>query len=262
MRQEFVISNVATRIYDGVIGVEIYLEGLKTTQGKNYIVFDFDGIVERVPSIEVTELEILKGCKVGLVFDSKYETPRLPIFHDRFLEDGRTIRSVDFLLGMTLNELRVAHKALKKPFFYIEEAGKIWYKNKLLIKIRCAWHPTIPNPFNYEIVLYMPSKKIIDATGLEIWEVSLLRGSHINFTYFNFGEECPEIGIVRKENTIIKDIIIRVDGTIARSFEMAQNWRIKPKYVRPFDHSSHRYNNDDFINDALGGEADAAWNLD
>lgn len=163
---------------------------------------------------------------------------------------------------MILIKLGKKRNSLVLHFGYIEEASRYWSKNKLLVKIRCSYNTPYPDYPYVEIPIYVTTKKIIEVTGLQVWELSLIRGAYINFTYYKKGEECQELGKVQKEKTIIKDIIIRVDKTIENSFQISEKLPFKPEPKNSSSCNQSKYNMEDFVNDALGGQEDAIDNLD
>ena len=141
--------------------------------------------------------------------------------------DDRTIKSIKLKHD---RELEKEREKLLMFFLFIECATRYWIKNMMMVRLVCAPHPSKPNPTNFDFVIYIPTKRFLKLTGLQIWEVSMIRGALIHFTFYKIGEICPDLGFVYKSNRIVKDLIIRVDDSIEHSYKKGEGWPIKTEY--------------------------------
>ena len=116
-------------------------------------------------------------------------------------------------------------------------------------------------------------------------ECSALIGSYINPDFFNVGEKIGNF-ICKRENTTIKDLNLRFGigfqekirnlregmGIADANNQISDNLSSGDEYEFNYTESFEKYGgpgdgyggnlSDDFIDDALGGEPDAYWNID
>ncbi|WP_026768527.1 hypothetical protein [Asinibacterium sp. OR53] len=265
MVKKFKISNIRTSLYNGEQHVFAYLDGYKSRMGLDYIQFTFETLKSVCADIEVSELELIIGSHLEFTYyglgDHIPNGPFLATQRDVIYYPD-IIKSTRFILGNELSILREERKALRKSFLWIEEASRFWRDNRLLIKIRYALHPSVASQYYFEKSAYISTKRFTEETGLETWQLDLIRGAYIHVQYYNKGDIVDQVGLIRKGGTIVQDFIIRVDKSIDNSFALSQQWPHKPEPQKASYYQEGRYTDRDFIDDALGGQSDARWNID
>lgn len=253
------ILNVSTFVYNGKQKVELEVEGL---ENKIYL---SPANIKQNTNIDINEVEILIGSTIRPTFYKKGEK----MLNDKICKDDNTVIN-DFWITLLdtipkLREINKNHilplKKIVKVFQFTREEDIVGFELE-----------NEDNPF------YIKSYKLERITNLEPSEFHILTNSYIAPIYYKKGEVLKQGDIVRKDNRILKKLNIRFSGTIDEMHknykepEQNNNYHEEERFDDRETYSYEQYGgpsdgyggmlDDDFINDALGGEPDAIWNID
>lgn len=260
---KYSIFHLETFLVDNKLGVRLYLEGYKNKDEQNFVTLPFE-LIKKIYNIKPTELELLIGSSLEPIYYQSGE--RLPSGHI-VKNFSATIKKWKLIFSYPLEETRVKNKSLLLNFERIGRANKIFEKENLSSVTTLKFFGDYPYSRDYDTNnKYLISTKRLEVeTGLNPLKFYLISGSLISPQYFAAGEfDDLHQTYIRKDNTIIKTLNLRVDKDLITSFNIFTKFKSRFCSYEQLDEGSKRknYSHNDFIDDALGGHADAIWNLD
>jgi hypothetical protein len=231
----------------------------------NEFVFLAPGNIKGSIGLEVYELELLIGSTMRIEF---YKKGDKTFNGDVCKKDNIIVKDYFFELIKPVERLRVENAKQLLPFKKIKQ---IFYFNKF--NKNSVGIKTID-----EQVIFLSEKRFEAQSKLKKSEQHILVGSYIYPEFFKIGGTFPDGRPITLDNKFLRWINLRYADNNERMHEAFENgagyfdghegYDPLSGYGDSYDQyggPSDGYGgalDDDFINDALGGEVDAYWNID
>lgn len=258
-----------------IIKIETYIQD--KTQGVIFYLKDYDDIVA-VNYASILKLWNIPVTEIELLIDSFLEPVYAKV--DNSLSKAETEKNIDtkiiawrLKLNGTLEEISERNKNLLLNFQILYDTYVFERKNKNVVRLR----------FTNENICFYYLDDLKKISGLKQEEFYKLRGAFLSPVFFKAGECSDYTGRfseIKENNKIVKNLNLRFNQSIENNYEIngiqqlknskksQDNYNDNARFKRSYDQyggPSDGYGghiDDDFINDALGGEPDAIWNLD
>lgn len=213
--------------------------------------------------LQVFEIELLIGSMAQVWY---YEENEKMVNGRICLTNNQFVKKYSIKLEDSIDELKLNKSHLLLPF---RKITKIFHFNK-------NGNNTVGIKTSIEdetIFIYL--KRFEALTQLNKDEMFILNGSYIYPEFYKAGEILASGNKVQKDNILLKSLNLRFWGTLDEMEDSAldnlnESGRSERNYESKTSHSEYGgvsdgyggYLDDDFINDALGGDPDAYWNID
>lgn len=253
------ITKVFARIVKGrqLVGFEV--------ENHKFTIFLSGSNVKQNTGLDINEVEMLEGSLIKPDFYKIGEK----MFNGKVCEkDNALIR--DFwitLVPNNINEFKNVAEHKKLGFKKISQVFTFSRNGMVTCGIK-----TLDDK-----VVFVTKRRLEGLTNLDETEFHILENSFINPVFYKNGEIMAGGKKCYADNSIIKELNLRFSGNVV---QMHQNFEENEpnfyysssdntnystssydEYGGPRD-GSGGYLDDDFINDALGGEPEAYWNID
>jgi hypothetical protein len=166
--------------------------------------------VKENTNIGIEEIEILKGCDVRFEFYKKGEV----MFNGEVCKSGSLVKDFWIETPESIEELRADFEASLPSKRILEVFNYTGRRGKQLVGFDIGEKkPT-----------FIAKGSLISATGME-GHFRILEGSYIAPEYYQKGDELWNGEICKKSNVLLKDLNLRVDGSLEQLLQNAKSKR-------------------------------------
>ena len=248
------IINISTFFHKGKQRVEIEIKNNKAS------IYLTPSNIKQNTNVEVNELEILIGSKIRPTY---FKIGEKMLNGEKCTIENLIIKDFWITPSTSIEEMRKLNESKILPLKRIQKVFQFTRNNK----------NSVGFDIGEEKAIFLSSNRLEGLTQLDPSEFHILQNSYVAPVYFQKGEVLFNGEKAYKSNVLLKKLNLRYSGTVEEmhsnivednsNFYYSENDNSKSydQYGGPSDGYGD-YLDDDFINDALGGEPSAYWNID